>query len=142
MATVERLPLVPVLPDLDVWLKAFSRQDPDPLIVHGFQAGVERRRIFLLGLVRQSLLARVRDERQFGRLERALASFPDLPVLARDHVRAAALVHHLRGQALAVSPWQALLWAVAERLPATIWSVSRTWQPLASAGCPVAAAVG
>lgn len=133
--------LVPVLPDLDVWLKAFSRQDPDPLVVHGFAAAVKARRIFLLGLVRQALLARARDERQFARLERALSAFPDLPVLARDHVRAATIIRGLRGRVPAVSPWQALLWAVAERLPAAVWSAGRSWQPLAEQGCPVSAAV-
>ncbi len=133
--------LVPVLPDLDIWLKALSRQEPDPLVVHGFKQAVELRRIFLLGLVRQALLARVRDERQFTRLERALAAFPDLPVLARDHVRAASIIRGLRGRVAAVTPWQALMWAVAERLPAMVWSHGRSWQPLAAQGCPVSAVV-
>lgn len=133
--------LVPVLPDLDIWLKALSRQEPDPLVVHGFKQAVEARRIFLLGLVRQALLARARDERQFSRLERMLAAFPDLPVLARDHVRAAAIIRGLRGRVAAVTPWQALMWAVAERLPASIWSDGRSWRPLAAQGCPVSASL-
>ena len=133
--------LVPVLPDLDIWLKALSRQHPDPLGVHGFKQAVEARRVFLFGLVRQALLARVRDDRQFVRLERALSAFPDLPVLARDHVRAAAIIRGLRGKVAAVTPWQALMWAVAERVPAVVWSDGRTWQPLAAQGCPVSAVV-
>jgi hypothetical protein len=127
----------PVLPDLDVWLRAFSRQDPDPLMVHGFKRGVERRQVFLVGLVRQALLARTRDDRQFARLTRALCGFPDVTVLPKDHVRAAVLVQGLRRQRLALSPWQALLWAVAERSGGAIWSGARTWAPLAAAGCPV-----
>jgi hypothetical protein len=133
--------LVPVLPDLDIWLKALSRRDPDLLVVHGFKRAVEARRVFLLGLVRQALLARVRDERQFARLAHALSAFPDLPVLARDHVRAAAIIRGLRGRVAAVTPWQALLWAVAERLPALVWSEARSWSPLAAQACPVSAAV-
>ena len=127
----------PVLPDLDIWLRAFSRQDPDPLVVHGFKRGVERRQVFLFGLVRQSLLARARDERQFARLSRVLSGFPDVTVLSSDHVRAAELIHVLRRQRRTLSPWQALLWAVAERSGGAIWSGARTWGPLAAAGCPV-----
>lgn len=127
----------PVLPDLDIWLKAFSRQDPDPLVVHGFKRGVERRQVFLLGLVRQALLARTRDDRQFARLTRVLSGFPDVTVLAADHVRAAALIQSQRRQRRTLSPWQALMWAVAERSGGAIWSSARTWTPLAAAGCPV-----
>lgn len=127
----------PVLPDLDIWLRAFSRQDPDPLVVHGFKRGVERRQVFLLGLVRQALLARTGDDRQFARLTRVLSGFPDVTVLASDHVRAAELIQSLRRQRRGLSPWQALLWAVAERSGGAIWSAARTWTPLAAAGCPV-----
>jgi hypothetical protein len=127
----------PVLPDLDIWLKAFSRQDPDPLVVHGFKLGVERRQVFLFGLVRQALLARTRDDRQFARLTRVLSGFPDVTVLSNDHVRAAALIQSLRRQRRSISPWQALMWAVSERSGGVIWSGARTWTPLAAAGCPV-----
>lgn len=129
--------LVPVLPDHDVWLRAFSRQAPDPLVVHGFKRGVERRQVFLVGLVRQALLARTLDDRQFARLVRALAGFPDVTVLAGDHVRAAELIHLQRRERRSVSPWQALLWALAERSRGVIWSGAASWSPLAAAGCPV-----
>ncbi len=127
----------PVLPDLDIWLKSFSRQHPDPLVVHGFKQGVERRQVFLVGLVRQALLARTSDNRQFERLVRVLSGFPDVTVLTGDHLRAAALVQSLRRQRGTLSPWQALLWAVAERSGGVIWSGARSWAPLAAAGCPV-----
>ena len=126
-----------VLPDVDIWIKAFSRQGPDPLVVHAFARHVQDRRIYLIGLVRQALLARSRDARQFARLDEVLSGFPDLPVQARDHRRAAVLIQRLRAQQLALSPWQALLWAVAERLPARIWSQERHWQVLAERGCPL-----
>jgi hypothetical protein len=127
-----------VLPDIDIWLKAFSRQGPDPMVVHAFRRQVQERRVLLVGMVRQALLARSRDARQFARLDEVLSGFPDLPVQARDHRRAAMLIQRLRSQQLALSPWQALLWAVAERLPAHIWSQERHWQTLAERGCPLA----
>lgn len=126
-----------LLPDVDIWLKAFSRQGPDPLVVHAFRRHVQERSILLVGLVRQALLARSRDARQLARLDEVLSGFPDLPVQARDHRRAAVLIQRLRAQQVALSPWQALLWAVAERLPARIWSQERHWQILAERGCPL-----
>jgi hypothetical protein len=126
-----------LLPDIDIWLRAYSRQDPDPLVVHAFSRQVQARGVLLVGLVRQALLARTRDSRQFVRLDDALAGFPDLPVQPRDHRRAALLVQRLRAAQLAISPWQALLWAVAERIGASIWSQERHWQALRTQGCPL-----
>lgn len=126
-----------LLPDVDIWLRAYSRQDPDPLVVHAFSRQVHARSVLLVGLVRQALLARTRDARQFTRCVEALAGFPDLPVQPRDHLQAAALVQRLRAVQLAISPWQALLWAIAERVGAAIWSQERHWQALRSQGCPL-----
>jgi hypothetical protein len=129
--------LSPIIPDADVWAKALSRNDPDPLIVHAFAHHVRHRRIFLVGWVRQALLARVRDDRQFHRLAWVLASFPDLPLLPSDHEHAAALTRRMRDRSVAASPWSSLLWAVAERLHGEIWSRERGWQTLADHGCPL-----
>ncbi len=126
-----------LLPDVDIWLRAYSRQDPDPLVVHAFSRHVVARSVLLVGLMRQALLARTRDSRQFARLEDALAGFPDLPVQPRDHRRAALLIQRLRAAQLALSPWQALLWAIAERSGASIWSQERHWQALRAHGCPL-----
>jgi hypothetical protein len=130
--------MVMLLPDVDVWLRAFSRQDPDPLVVHDFSRFVTQRRIVLVGLVRQALLARTRNARQFSRVQEALAGFPDLPLQPRDHVRAATLIQNLRTATQTLSPWQALLWSVAERIQGTVWSNERLWQNLRERGCPVA----
>lgn len=127
----------PLLPDVDIWQRAFSRQDPDPLVVHQFAQHVRNRQVFLVGWVRQALLARVRDGRQFTRLAWVLSSWPDLPVLPRDHERAAALTRELRERGCTVSPWPALLWALSERLNGVIWTRDRRWQVLAGLGCPV-----
>ncbi len=126
-----------ILPDVDIWLKAFSRQDPDPLVVHGFAQRVRGRQVYLLGLVRQALLARTRDPRQGVRLNHVLSAFPDLPMLGRDHTRAAAIIQRLRATGQVASPWQALMWAIAERLQGRIWSQERHWQVLAPHGCPL-----
>ena len=127
----------PLLPDVDIWMRAFSRQDPDPLVVHAFGRHIRDRRIFLIGWVRQSLLARVRDERQFSRLAWVLSAFPDLPLMPRDHEIAAATTRRMRELQVPISPWSALVWAVAERLDGAVWSGERAWQSLAAQGCPL-----
>lgn len=130
-------PLQPVLPDADIWWKAFSRQDPDPAVVHAFGLAVRARRVFLIGWVRQALLARVREERQFARLTWVLSAFPDLPLLPRDHERAASITRRMRELQVPVSAWSTLVWAVAERLDGVVWSRERHWQALQAQGCPV-----
>ena len=130
-------PLQPVLPDADIWWKAFSRQDPDPAVVHAFAVAVRARRVFLIGWVRQALLARVREERQFARLTWVLSAFPDLPLLPRDHERAASITRRMRELQVPVSAWSTLVWAVAERLDGVVWSRERHWQALQAHGCPV-----
>jgi hypothetical protein len=129
--------LRPVLPDLDIWQKAFSKRAPEPLIVHEFGRQVADRRIFLLGWVRQGLLARAADERQFARLSWLLSAFPDLRVLPADHERAARLVREMRGREVSLAPWPALIWAVAERIGGELWSQDRRWRTLQRFGCPL-----
>lgn len=126
-----------LLPDVDVWLGAFSRTRPDPLIVHGFGHLVRQRRIVLVGWVRQTLLASAADERQAGRLGWVLSAWPDLPLLPADHEAAARRLRTQVGHPLRPSPWQALLWALCDRLNACIWSRDRSWSRLREQGCPV-----
>ena len=126
----------PVIPDLDIWERAFGRRLPDPKVVHEFSGLVKAHRVWLLGWVRQGLLGRVAGDREWQRLSGMLAAYPDLPVLGRDHLRAAALHRHVQGRAQ-LAPWPALLWAVAERIGGTVWTNDRRWQQLRAFGCPV-----
>ncbi|MBA3707288.1 MAG: hypothetical protein H0W83_00540 [Planctomycetes bacterium] len=129
--------LEPILPDLDIWVRALSRQVPDPLVVHAFARRVEQRQVFMIGWIRQGLLARVRDERQFARLSWVLSAYPDLRVLPADHLRAAMIARILRRKDVPIAPWPALLWAVAERLGGRIWSQGRQWRTWVGDGCPL-----
>lgn len=130
-----------VFPDVDIWMKAFSRHKPDPLVVHAFKLAVERRQVFMLGLVRQALLARTSNERQLSRLSRVLGGFPDVPIQPSDHVAAARRIQEQRTLGQTLSPWQALFWSVAERADVVIWSAAPQWSPLIAAGCPASASI-
>jgi len=128
--------MTPILPDLDLWVKAFNRSAPDPLIVHEFATLVRGRRIFLMGWIRQGLLTRARDRRQQDRLAWILSGFPDVPVMALDHLAAARLVSDHRARQV-IDPWRALMWSVARRIGGEVWSHAKGWEPLVPLGCPV-----
>lgn len=126
-----------LLPDVDLLRKAFDRHDPNPLVVNQVVASVEQRRLLLLGWVRQGLISRAQNAPEAARVARALASFPDLPILPSDHVAAAFLNQRLRQRGVLIQPAQALHWVMADRIDAHIWSLDQRWHPLHHLGCPV-----
>lgn len=126
-----------VIPELDVLLRAFSRHDPEPGVVALSGELIAERRLFLVGWVRQGLLTRCRDERQFARLLAAVAPFPDIPIQPADHVAAAALTRELDERSISIQPAQALLWAMAERIGGSVWSRQTRWRKLERYGAPL-----
>ncbi len=125
-----------VLPDLDIWLYAFSRHQSDPQVVAGFSALVRQRRICSIAPIRQGLLTRCRDLGQHARLNTILTAFGDLRLDPADHVRAAELAVSQREQGISVPAWHALLWSVCARRQLRIWSRDRRWASFTAAGCP------
>lgn len=128
----------PVIPDLDAWMRAFGRLDPDPRAVHAFRACALARRVLAMGWIRQELLARLDDERQATRLDWILSGYPEVVLRPEDHRRAAELTRRMRRAGQALPARAALLWATAERVGARIWSLDRRWAPLARRGAPLA----
>lgn len=126
-----------VLPELDILLAAFDRRRPDPGVVQTVTGLIGARLLLLVGWVRQGLLVRTADERQFLRLERALAAFPDLTITTTDHVAAAKLAIALRQHGSDIQPAQALLWVMAERAGAQIYTRQQRWRELARLGAPL-----
>jgi hypothetical protein len=131
-----------LIADIDIWLKAFSRTSPDARIALAVGQAVRDRRLLLMGPLRQSLLMRTRDTRQFGRLQWVLSGFPTPLVSAGDHENAARLALRLHGEQVHLSAWQALVWSLADRLDALVWSTEPRWLALDRHGCPLAAADG
>ncbi len=131
-------PEPPVIPDLDVWVRAFGRLDPDPRTVHAFRELVRTRRVLTLGWIRQDLLARLDDERQATRLGWILSGYPEVLLRPEDHGGAAELSRRMRRSGLVLSGRAALLWAVAGRIGARLWSLDQRWEAFARRGAPVA----
>ena len=126
-----------VIADLDIWWRAFGRIEPDPGVVAQFTRLARERRLLLLGWIRQELLERLGDERQAVRMAAILAGFPEVVLLPEDHIAAASRVRRLRGSGLLLPTRAALLWAVAERCGAAIWSVDGRWRPWSTRGAPL-----
>ena len=131
-------PEPPVIPDCDVWVRAFGRLDPDPRTVHAFRELVRARRVLTLGWIRQDLLARLDDERQATRLGWILSGYPEVVLRQEDHGSAAELVRRMRRSGLGLPGRAALLWAVSVRIGARLWSLDRRWEAFARRGAPVA----
>lgn len=127
----------PVLAEMDVLLAAFSREARQPAVVRVVGRLIDERRLFMVGWVRQGLLTRTADNRQFHRLVRALTPFPDVPIQAEDHVIAAQLTCELRQRGAAVQPAQALLWCMADRLSCDIYTLEKRWWALERLGAPL-----
>jgi predicted nucleic acid-binding protein len=124
----------PVIPDRDVWWRACTRLDPDPLVVAQFTRLAQARCILLVGEIRRDLLARLADERQAARMAMILAGFPEPVVQPDDHLAAAARVRRLRLAGRHLPSAAALIWTLADRFSARIWSSDTRWRQL---GAPV-----
>lgn len=132
-------PDAPVIPDLDAWARAFGRLDPDPRVVHAFRELVRARRVLCLGWISQELLARLDDERQATRLAWILSGYPEVVLRPEDHLAAAERTRRLRRSGVELPARAALLWSVAQRVGALVWSLDRRWEPLARRGAPMMA---
>jgi hypothetical protein len=122
---------------VDVWVGALDRRAPQPLLVNGLTELIEQRRCWMVGWVRQACLGRTLGPDALFRCARALAPFPDIPLKPVDHQRAALRSHELARRSIPCLPTQALLWVVAERIDAAIWSTDPRWWPLEQQGCPL-----
>jgi hypothetical protein len=126
-----------VIPDVDIWLRGLSRQHPDPKIVYRLGEHVKKRELILANSVRRAVLAQTRDDRQLARLGEGLSGFPEVAPRRDDDIEAARLVQDMRAKGFELSMDNAVLWNLARRLKAKIWSADPLWRQWALSGCPV-----
>jgi hypothetical protein len=125
-----------VIPASDLWMRVLGRHQVDVGLVHQVGQLIRERLVVVPGLVRLALLGQCRDGRQFSRVQAALLAFPDPLARGADYVEAARLVQELRPR-LALANEQALVWTLAKRIGARIWSQDRGWLTLRAHGCPL-----
>ena len=129
--------LRPILPDVDVLVRCFTRRHPDLSAIKQFQLLAQGRRLCLLGWVRQIVLERCVQQAQMLRFAQQLSSFPDVKIVREDYEAAAEHRLELRDKQIRASSRQLFLWALADRLGAEIWSYDKSWLALAGVACPL-----
>jgi predicted nucleic acid-binding protein len=131
-----------VIPDVEIWIRAFSRRHPEPRIVHRLGQLITRRSVLMPGQIRQGVLARARDARHFTRLQEVLGAFPDVGASEADHVEAGRLMQRLLSVRVPITAAQAALWTVAARHGARVWTTDREFTALSAHGAPVELSAG
>ena len=90
-----------VIVDSDVWSEGFRKVqgEPTPQLLMLRQLVTEGR-VQMLGCIRQEVLQGLKTAAVFERIRDQLRAFPDLPVTAQDHERAAEFFNLCRGKGI------------------------------------------
>ena len=110
-----------VLVDTSIWSLALRRSstgEQDEVIE--LANLIRGRRVQMIGPIRQEILSGVKYAAQFDRLERRLNSFPDLPLVTDDYVRAAQFFNRCRANGVQGSNTDFLICAVSVRSASAI----------------------
>jgi predicted nucleic acid-binding protein len=122
-----------VLVDTSIWSLALRRT-----VASSSSTADELRKLIrarsakIIGPIRQEILSGVRDPAQFARLEDHLAAFPDLPLMAEDHVTAAKFFNLCRSKGIQGSNTDFLICAVAVRLGLEIFTTDKDFSRFAT----------
>ena len=115
-----------VLVDTSVWSKALRRaKQVDTDVVREFRNLLMEHRVDIIGPIRQELLSGLREDAQFDKLEKHLASFPDLSVERDDYVMAARFFNTCRARGVHGSNTDFLICSVAVRRQIAIYTTDK-----------------
>ena len=105
-----------VLVDTSVWSIALRRgghaKNPEALELRRL---ITAHLVEIIGPIRQEVLAGIKEQSQFERLETHLAAFPDIPLEAGDYVNAAKYFNLCRAKGIQGSNTDFLICAAAVR---------------------------
>ena len=115
-----------VIVDTSVWSLALRRDKEDsPAPVQELRQIIHSHRVQMIGPIRQEILSGIRSESQFKKLRKHLESFPDLPILTEDYVKAAKFFNHCRSKGIQGSNTDFLICAVAVRNKFSIYTTDK-----------------
>ena len=115
-----------VLVDTSVWSMTLRRRaSPAQYGVAELTNLIRDHRVQIIGPIRQEILSGVRHKDQFERLQRRLASFPDVPITTEDYVTAARFFNLCRAKGVQGSNTDFLICAVSVRLASAIFTSDR-----------------
>jgi predicted nucleic acid-binding protein len=103
-----------IIVDTSVWSLALRRDASESLgPVQELSHLIRDHRVQMIGPIRQEILSGIRSESQFGKLQKHLESFPDLPIHTEDYVAAAKFFNRCRSEGVQGSNTDFLICAVA-----------------------------
>lgn len=115
-----------VIVDTSVWSLALRRgSDASSAQADELRNLIADQRVQMIGPIRQELLSGIRLDRQFERLDKHLAAFPDLPVTTADYVAAARFFNVCRAKGVQGSNTDFLICALAARCDMAIYTTDR-----------------
>jgi predicted nucleic acid-binding protein len=115
-----------VLVDTSIWSMALRRGTGSASSeAEELRNLIRDHRVQMIGPIRQEILSGIRSESQFRRLQRYLASFPDVPILIEDYVTAARFFNLCRSKGIQGSNTDFLICAVSVRNKSAIYTADR-----------------
>ena len=118
-----------VLVDTSVWSLALRRgKQSIAAPAQELRQLIQDHRVQLIGPIRQEILSGIRNDSQFNKLRKHLESFPDLPILTNDYVRAAKFFNLCRSKGIQGSNTDFLICAVAVRNKFSIFTTDKDFE--------------
>ncbi len=118
-----------VLVDTSVWSLALRRgKQSIAAPAQELQQLIQDHRVQMIGPIRQEILSGIRNDSQFNKLRKRLESFPDLPILTNDYVRAAKFFNLCRSKGIQGSNTDFLICAVAVRNKFSIFTTDKDFE--------------
>ena len=118
-----------VLVDTSVWSLALRRgKQSNAAPAQELRQLIQDHRVQMIGPIRQEILSGIRNDSQFNKLRKHLESFPDLPILTNDYVRAAKFFNLCRSKGIQGSNTDFLICAVAVQNKFSIFTTDKDFE--------------
>ena len=118
-----------VLVDTSVWSLALRRgKQSNAAPAQELRQLIQDHRVQMIGPIRQEILSGIRNDSQFNKLRKHLESFPDLPILTKDYVRAAKFFNLCRSKGIQGSNTDFLICALAVRNKFSIFTTDKDFE--------------
>jgi len=118
-----------VLVDTSVWSLALRRgKQSIAAPAQELRQLIQDHRVQMIGPIRQEILSGIRNNSQFNKLRKHLESFPDLPILTNDYVRAAKFFNLCRSKGIQGSNTDFLICAVAVQNKFSIFTTDKDFE--------------
>ena len=118
-----------ILVDTSVWSLALRRGDQSGIpCIKELRTLIQDHRVQMIGPIRQEILSGIRGESQFHNLKKHLDSFPDLPILSEDYVKAARYFNLCRSKGIQGSNTDFLICSVSVRNELPIYTRDKDFE--------------